>query len=255
MDKNVLTIAGLDPSGCAGISADLRAFAAFGAHGMSVVTAITAQNTQRVESVFPVAAEIIRAQLNAIVSDISVDAVKIGLLPDLVTLQTVVSLCKEFELTNIVVDPVLRSTTGFDFAGTEIVDAYRQLVFPIADVITPNLDETSAFTGLTELRSAAKILRNQGAKNVIITGGHLPHTAMDLFYDGTQFQEFDAPKIVSDNTRGLGCTFSSIIAVHLARSQSIRDAIKAAKKYIELALTPSWKLGKGKGPLNFRSQM
>lgn len=260
MDKNVLTIAGLDPSGCSGIAADLRAFAAFGAHGMSVVTAITAQNTLQVDGVFAVSADVIRAQLHSIVSDIEVHAVKIGLLPDVTTITLVALLCKEFRLTNIVVDPILRSTTGFEFADSAMVQSYKQLILPIADVMTPNLEEASALSGsaaadVASMKSAARALRDCGAKNVIITGGHLQASALDIFYDGQEFHEFDAAKIASNNTRGLGCTFSSIIAVHLARGQSIPAGILAAKKYVAEGIALEWKLGKGKGPLNVRFQM
>jgi len=255
MDRNVLTIGGLDPSGCAGVSADLKTFAAWRVHGLCVVTAITAQNTQGVEGVFAVTGEIVRAQLQSIVSDIEVHAVKIGLLPDVAALKLVVALCKEYQLTNIVVDPVLRSTTGYDFADEKMIDTCWRSLFPIADVITPNLDEASLLSRMkvedvSTMKSAAAKLHEIGARSVVITGGHLKGPPIDVFFDGKEYREFEGSRIVSENTRGTGCTFSSILAVHLARNQDLPTAVIAAKEYIARALTPSWRLGKGKGPLN-----
>lgn len=252
--KNVLAIAGLDPSGCAGISADLKTFLDFSVHGLAVVTAITAQNTQKVEALFGVNHETIRDQLKSIVADIEVHAVKIGLMPDSTTIEFVSRLCEEYKLTNIVVDPILRSTTGYSFGDADSIEAYKRFLFPIADVISPNLQEASLLTGnkvldVRAMKRAAEDLHKTGAKNVIVTGGHLEESAVDILYDGEKIQEFAAPKVQSENGRGTGCIFSSIIAIYLARAQSVATAIEAAKKYISEGLLHSYKIGKGRGPL------
>ena len=251
MDKNVLTIAGLDPSGCAGITADLKTFHAFGVHGLAVVTAITAQNTLGVDGVFAVKAEVIQAQFESIVSDIKIHSVKIGLLPDSDTLRLVADLCKK--LTNIVVDPVLSSTTGYRFADEALMEAYTRFLFPIADAITPNLDEATVLSGSGSMKEAAAILHKMGPKNVVITNGDL--SATDLLYDGNEYREFSAQKIPTENNRGTGCTFSSIIAVHLAKGLDLSTAVLVAKEYIAQGLLHSYKIGKGKGLLNHRRLM
>jgi hydroxymethylpyrimidine/phosphomethylpyrimidine kinase len=254
VDKHVLTIAGLDPSGCAGISVDLKTFLAWNVHGLAVVTAITAQNTQRVSKVFPVPPNAIRSQIESIVSDIQVHAVKVGLLPDAATVELVASLCEEFQLTNIVVDPVLRSSTGFSFADEEVIAMYEKRLFPVSDVITPNIDEASVFTGMDiesveDMKSAAQKLQQFGLKSVVITGGHLEGNPTDVLYDGVRYEVFESRRIAAQ-ARGLGCTFSSIVAVHLARNQPTSAGIDAAKKYIGRALAGTYKIGKGRGPLN-----
>ncbi|MCI0412162.1 bifunctional hydroxymethylpyrimidine kinase/phosphomethylpyrimidine kinase [bacterium] len=254
MDKNILTIAGFDPSGCAGVAADLKTFQAWGVYGVAVITAITAQNTQRVSRVYPVSTDLIQAQFESILSDIEIHAVKIGLLTESTILELVVSLCKRFQLTNIVVDPVLRSTTGFDFANPAIVTAYKEKLFPASDIITPNLDEASVFAEMevkdvVSMKEASIRLHRYGAKNVVITGGHLENEAVDVWYDGTRHEIFVAPKVMAQS-RGLGCTFSSILAVHLARNMELSTAIPAAKDYIARAMAHPFKIGRGRGPLN-----
>lgn len=256
MNRNVLTIAGLDPSGCAGVLADLKTFSAWRVYGLAVITAITAQNTQKVESVYPVPLEVIGAQLEALVNDIEIHAVKIGMFPDSKAADLVVELIHAFQLTNIVVDPVLSSSTGYQFADEKTIAVYKEKLIPLADVVTPNLQEASILTGLevkdiSGMKQAAEKLFQMGAKNVVITGGHLPLRAMDLHYDGSKHTIYDAPKVASTNTRGSGCTFASILAVHLSRKLKLSAAIDAAKKYIARALVHPFKIGKGEhGPLN-----
>jgi hydroxymethylpyrimidine kinase/phosphomethylpyrimidine kinase len=246
MKKNVLTIAGLDPSGCAGISADLKTFQAFDVHGLAVVTTITAQNTAGVDGVFAVAPEVIQAQFDSIVSDIEVHAVKIGLLPDADTLRLIADLCRE--LTNIVVDPILASTTGYQFANEVLMEAYKQSLFPIADVITPNMDEATALSGSKSMKEAAAILQKSGPGNVVITGGDLH--AMDLLYDGSEYFEFPGTKISTEDNRGTGCTFSATLAACLAKGENLQTAIVAAKDYISRGLMKSYKVGRGRGTLD-----
>jgi hydroxymethylpyrimidine/phosphomethylpyrimidine kinase len=256
MNKNVLTIAGMDPTGCAGVLADLKTFTAWRVYGLAVVTALTAQNTQRVEAVYPVPLEVIGAQLESIVSDIEIHAVKIGLLPDAKTGELVAELLRTFQLTNIVVDPVFRSSTGYTFADDKLIAVYREKLFPLAEVITPNLDEASTLAGMqvhdpATMKQAAEILYKMGPKQVVITGGHLEMRAMDVHFDGIKPTVHDAPKVASTNTRGAGCTFSSILALQLAKRVKVYAAIDPAKKYIARAMVHPFKIGKGEhGPMN-----
>ena len=255
MNRNILTIAGFDPSGCAGVAADLKTFMAWDVYGVAVITTITAQNTQRVSSIYPVLPEAIQTQFESIVSDIEIHAVKIGLLTESTILELVVSLCEKFHLTNIVVDPVLRSTTGFEFASSQVIEGYKKKLFSIADIITPNIEEASVFGGMEvkdieTMKEAAVRLHQYGPKNVVITGGHLDKDAVDVWYDGARHKTFTAKKVLNANSRGLGCTFSSILAVHLARNLKMRVAIPAAKDYIARAMAHPYKIGKGRRPLN-----
>lgn len=255
MNKNILTIAGLDPSGCSGTLADLRTFMAWRMYGMAVVTCITAQNTQRVDSVYPVPLEVIGSQLEAIAGDIEIHAVKIGLMPNMKTLELVIELLRAFHLTNIVVDPVLRSSTGYQFADDKMILAYKEKLFPLAEVITPNMEEASVFAEMkvhdvVSMKEASEKLQKLGPQNVIVTGGHLEARAVDVLFDGIKHNAYDAPKLGSSNTRGSGCTFSSIIALHLAKKVKPNAAIDPAKKYIARAMVHPFKIGHGHGPLN-----
>jgi hydroxymethylpyrimidine/phosphomethylpyrimidine kinase len=255
MNKNLLSIAGLDPSGCAGTLADLRTFMAWRMYGMAVITCITAQNTQKVESVYPVPMEVIGSQLEAIAGDIEIHAVKIGLLPNVKTLELVIELLRAFHLTNIVVDPILKSSTGYQFADEKMIVAYKEKLFPIADVITPNLEEAAIFAEMkvhdvASMKEAAEKLQKLGPRHVIVTGGHLEARAVDVLFDGIKHNAYDAPKMGSSNTRGSGCTFSSIIALHLAKKVKPHAAIDPAKKYIARAMVHPFKIGHGNGPLN-----
>jgi hydroxymethylpyrimidine/phosphomethylpyrimidine kinase len=254
MDKTLLTIAGFDPSGCAGIAADLKTFQAWDVYGVAVITTITAQNTQQVSGVYPVTPETIQSQFESIVSDIEIHAVKIGLLTKSTILELVVSLFRRYELSNIVVDPVLTSTTGYEFADVALIESYKEKLFPIADVITPNISEASVFAGMEvndviSMKEAAVELHNYAPKNVVITGGHLQTEAVDVWYDGARHETFVAPKVMNANFRGLGCTFSSILAIHLARKMDLSTAIPSAKSYMARAMSHPIKIGKGKGPL------
>jgi hydroxymethylpyrimidine/phosphomethylpyrimidine kinase len=257
MDRNVLTIAGFDPSGCAGIAADLKTFQAWGVYGVAVITTITAQNTQQVSGVYPVELETIQSQFESILSDIEIHAIKIGLLTRSTIVELVVSLCQRYKLSNIVVDPILTSTTGYEFVETHVIESYKEKLFPIADVITPNIAEASVFGGMQvkdvpSMKEAAVRLHEYGPKNVLITGGHLETEAVDVWYDGARHETFAALKVANATSRGLGCTFSSILAVHLARNLNLSIAIPAAKDYIARAMAHPYKIGKGRGPLNHK---
>jgi hydroxymethylpyrimidine/phosphomethylpyrimidine kinase len=255
MNRNILVMAGLDPSACAGIIVDLKTLMAWRMYGMGVVTAITAQNTQRVDSVYPVPMETIGSQLESIVGDIEIHAVKIGLMPNAKTIELVAELLKTFKLSSIVVDPIFRSTTGYEFADEKMIQAYKERLFPMADVITPNLYEASILSGMdvkdiSTMKEASQKIHQLGPKNVIITGGHLEARASDVIYDGVRHSVYDAPKIGSNNTRGLGCTFSTIVAVHLAKKLKPIAAIDPAKKCLARAMVHPFKIGTGNGPIN-----
>ncbi|HSE43127.1 MAG TPA: bifunctional hydroxymethylpyrimidine kinase/phosphomethylpyrimidine kinase [Acidobacteriota bacterium] len=255
MNRNILVMAGLDPSACAGIIVDLKTLMAWRMYGMGVVTAITAQNTQRVDSVYPVPMETIGSQLESIVGDIEIHSVKIGLMPNAKTIELIAELLKTFKLSNIVVDPIFRSSTGYEFADEKMIQAYKEKLFPMVDVITPNLYEAAVLSGMdvkdiTTMKEASQKIHQLGPKNVIITGGHLETRAADVIYDGVRHSVYDAPKIGSNNTRGLGCTFSTIVAVHLAKKLKPIAAIDPAKKYLARAMVHPFKIGTGNGPIN-----
>ena len=252
--EKILLIAGVDPSGCAGIAADLKTCMALGAYGLPVVTTVTAQNTVAVTGIQPVSASLLHAQLETVLSDIEVRAVKIGLITDPSHVEVLVSMLNKFRLTNIVVDPVLRSTTGFKFSDSTLTRAYLEQLFPVVDVITPNIDEASALSGLNvidvaSMKEAAGRLNAGGARNVVITGGHLPGSAVDVLYDGSTYQIFEAKKIEPVNVRGLGCTFSTALAIQLARGKNLPLAIRAAKELIARAMADPHKIGNGRGAL------
>jgi hydroxymethylpyrimidine/phosphomethylpyrimidine kinase len=255
MNRNILVIAGLDPSACAGVIVDLKTLMAWRMYGVAVVTAITAQNTQRVDSVYPVPMEVIGSQLESIVADIEIHAIKIGLMPNAKTIELIAELLRTFKLNNIVVDPIFTSSTGYQFADDKMIQAYKEKLFPLAEAITPNLQEASILAGMdvrdvaTMKEASSKILQ-LGPKNVVITGGHLDNRAQDVHYDGVRHTVFDAPKLATNHSRGLGCTFSTILALHLAKKTKIATAIDPAKKYLARAMVHPFKIGTGNGPIN-----
>jgi hydroxymethylpyrimidine/phosphomethylpyrimidine kinase len=255
MNRNILVIAGLDPSACAGVIVDLKTLMAWRMYGVAVVTAITAQNTQRVDSVYPVPMEVIGSQLESIVGDIEIHAVKIGLMPNAKTIELIVELLRTFKLTNIVVDPIFKSSTGYQFADDKMIQAYKEKLFPLVEAVTPNLNEASILAGMdvhdvaTMKEACSKILQ-LGPKNVVITGGHLDNRAQDVHYDGVRHTVFDAPKLATNHNRGLGCTFSTILALHLAKKTKVVAAIDPAKKYLARAMQHPFKIGTGNGPIN-----
>ncbi len=255
MNRNILVIAGLDPSACAGIIVDLKTLMAWRMYGVAVVTALTSQNTQHVDSVYPVPMEVIGSQLEAVIADIEIHAVKIGLMPNAKSIELIAELLRTFKLTNIVVDPVFKSSTGYQFADDKMITAYKEKLFPLAEVVTPNLNEASLLSGMevhdvATMKEACAKIHHLGPKNVVITGGHLENRAQDVHYDGIRHTIFDAPKLVSNHTRGLGCTFSTILALHLAKKLKIATAIDSAKKYLARAMMHPFKIGTGNGPIN-----
>lgn len=251
--KNVLTIAGSDSSGGAGIQADLKTFSAQGVFGMSVITAVTAQNTQGVLAVEDISLENIKQQIEAIFTDIEVSAVKIGMVSISQTIQTIAEQLKKYQAKNIVVDPVMVSKSGYHLLKPEAKVTLINELLPLAKVTTPNIPEAEVITGmqiknLEDMKEAAQYIFNLGPQNVLVKGGHLSTEAIDVLYDGQEFSYFTSPRIKTKNTHGTGCTLSSAIAANLAQDLSVGESVKKAKEYITIAIEHSLSIGKGYGP-------
>lgn len=256
MIKQVLTIAGSDSGGGAGIQADIKAMSANGVYAMSVITAITAQNTEEVTDVFELPQSIVAAQIDAIFDDFEVAAVKTGMLSSADTIKTVVTLLKPQQVKNLVVDPVMVSKGGQSLLKPDAIDFLKKELFPLALLVTPNVHEAQQLSGiqitsLADARRAAKIIHQFGCANVLIKGGHLPvDRATDLLYDGRFFHILKGEFIDTPHTHGTGCTFASAIAAHLARGKSLSDAVQTSKTYLTQAIKHSLALGHGQGPTN-----
>jgi phosphomethylpyrimidine kinase len=253
--KNVLTIAGSDSCGGAGIQADLKTFCALGTYGMSVITAVTAQNTMGVMDVREMDSSIVKGQIDCIFNDIKVDAVKIGMVSSIEIIDTIGSCLKGRDLLNLVVDPVMVSKSGCHLLKMESRDRLIEVLFPMALIVTPNLFEAEVITGdkiqnLVQMEKAAKKIYALGAKNVVVKGGHLTGDAIDVLYDGKNFEYIKGRRIDTKNTHGTGCTFSSAIAAHLAKGYGIHESVKLSKNYINGAIEHSIELGHGVGPTN-----
>jgi len=253
--KNLLTIAGSDSCGGAGIQADLKTFSAHKAFGMSVITAVTAQNTQGVLAVQDISPEIIQKQIEAIFEDISVDAVKIGMVSKTETIKIIAETLSKYPVQNLVVDPVMISKSGFDLLKPEAKEALIKYLLPMATVVTPNLPEAEVITGmkvnsLEEMKEAAEKIYEMGPQYVLVKGGHLEGEAVDILYDGADFMYYNSPRINTKNTHGTGCTLSSAIASNLGKGFPIAEAIENAKRYITSAIEKSFSIGKGVGPVH-----
>lgn len=253
--KHLLTIAGSDCSGGAGIQADLKTFAALGGYGMSVVTAITVQNTQSVRSIQNVRPDIISGQMEAVFEDIRIDAVKIGMVSCRDAINAISGTLAEYRSPPVVLDTVMVSKSGYPLLVPDAIDALVTKLFPLAHMITPNIPEAELITGLdiqnnTDMEQAAKRLHRLGAPFVLIKGGHRLSDATDLLYDGSEFHYFPGKKISTPHTHGTGCTLSAAIATYLAQSDSPRAAVSKAKEYVTECIANSLEIGKGAGPLN-----
>jgi hydroxymethylpyrimidine kinase/phosphomethylpyrimidine kinase len=255
MNRTVMSIAGLDPSGGAGIAADLKTIAAYRHHGAAVITSITAQNTMGIQAIYDLPYEFVAQQIESVVSDLTLAAVKIGMLGTARTAELVATLIHTLDLRHVVIDPVLRSTTGTPLLEPSGLDVLRRKLLPCAEVVTPNMEEAQALTGmrvtdLPSMKDAARALHDMGVRHVVVTGGHLGQRAIDVLYDGERTAVFDSTKIPSTSTHGIGCTFSTAVACLLARGAEVSDAVDGAKRYVSRAVTHAGKIGKGSGPLN-----
>ena len=253
----VLTIAGSDSGGGAGIQADLKTFAAHGVHGTSAITAITAQNTLGVTAVQEIELDVIRAQIDVVVEDMHPVAVKTGMLssPELVRL--VAGKAEEHGWQTLIVDPVMVASSGAKLLRDEAVETYRTELLPLATVATPNLPEAAELSGIEiaspeDAREAAKAIYGLGVKYVIVKGGHMEVAgeSRDLLYDGRNFVEVGLPWIDTTSTHGTGCTFASAIAAHLALGGDVESAFRSAKKFVWEAMNAAYPVGQGHGPLN-----
>ncbi len=254
--KQVLTIAGSDSGGGAGIQADLKTFSAHSIYGMTVLTSITAQNTKEVTAVHDLPLSIIEAQLDAVFSDFEVTAVKTGMLSNSDIIHTVSKKLVEHQAKNLIVDPVMVSKSGYPLLQNEAIQALKTYLIPMALLLTPNIHEAELLAEmkiqkLAEARQAAKVIHNLGCKNVLIKGGHLlEKPAMDLLYDGRFFRMYPGEFIETNHTHGTGCTYASAITSNLAKGMALHDAIDASKRYITAAIRHSIAVGHGNGPTN-----
>ncbi len=258
MIKKVLTIAGSDSGGGAGIQADLKAFENMGVFGMSVITAVTAQNTRGVTGVYQLPAEFVAKQIDAVISDLGADAVKIGMLGSAQVVKIVAEKINYYRLENVVLDPVIVSTSGDKLLEDEAIRFLKKHLIPCARIITPNRHETEILSGLDlaveeNYREAARIIYGLGPGGVLVKGGDLAsRKATDLYYDGEEFHSFSVEKINTTHTHGTGCTLSSVMAACLARGMSPVSAIKTAKQYVyrKIKMAHQNPLGHGNSPIS-----
>lgn len=250
-----MTIAGSDSGGGAGIQADLKTFAALGVYGTSAITALTAQNTTGVAAVVEMPPDFVVQQIDAIMSDIGTDAVKTGMLSSPAIVEAVAGALRRWEITRLVVDPVMIAKSGAALLRPEAIDALRWLILPEALVVTPNLHEASTLVNrpvrtLEEMREAALEIHAMGPANVVVKGGHLEEVdqSVDLLYDGESFSQFASPRAATRHTHGTGCIFASAIAAGLARGERVPEAVGGAKELITSAIAGGIPLGMGHGP-------
>ena len=254
--RSVLSIAGSDPSGGAGIQADLKTFAALGVYGMAAVTALTAQNTVAVTGVHGVPPDFIAAQIDAVFADIVPDAVKTGMLGSAGAVRIVAEKARQHSFRNLVVDPVMVAKSGDRLLREDAVKVLREELLPLAAVVTPNLPEASELVGfpvesLDDMHKAARAILALGVRNVVVKGGHLADDVVtDCLFDGAKFYDFSGPRINTKNTHGTGCTFASAIASYLAQDYAITDAVGHARAYLTGALETAYDTGRGHGSVN-----
>ncbi|MEX2587767.1 MAG: bifunctional hydroxymethylpyrimidine kinase/phosphomethylpyrimidine kinase [Actinomycetota bacterium] len=249
------TIAGSDPSGGAGVQADLKTFLACGVYGMSAITALTAQNTQGVSAVQGVPPWFVREQMREVCEDIPPLAAKTGMLASRSIVQVVSKAVTDFGITNLVVDPVFISKSGHALLSEDSLDALKTRLLPLCTVVTPNLHEAAALSGtdvgnLDQMRKAARVLHDMGPSYVLVKGGHLSEAATDVLFDGESYVEISSERIDTGNTHGTGCTLSAAIAAYLAKGVSVEESVRSAKAYITGALRYGLDLGSGHGPTN-----
>ncbi|MEA2499601.1 MAG: hydroxymethylpyrimidine/phosphomethylpyrimidine kinase [Actinomycetota bacterium] len=250
-----LTVAGSDSGGGAGIQADLKVFFALGCHGTSALTALTAQNTMGVTGIHEVPPEFVTLQIDAIADDMGIDAAKTGMLSSAPIIETVAAAFAKLEVP-LVVDPVFVSKHGDKLLADDAVDALRERLFPLASVVTPNLHEASALVGFdientADMKRAAQALVAMGAETALVKGGHLPgDRAVDVYYDGSTYEELEGPRYDTEDTHGTGCALSAAIAAGLAKGDDRLGSIRAAKDFVSGAIRESLRIGRGYGPVN-----
>jgi hydroxymethylpyrimidine/phosphomethylpyrimidine kinase len=255
--KKALTIAGSDSGGGAGIQADLKTFQELEVFGMSALTAVTAQNTLGVHAVYPMTAEAVAKQIQAIGEDMGADAIKTGMLFNAEIIEIVAKSLSFYKWENVVVDPVMIAKGGASLLQREAISAMKKYLLPLSRVITPNIPEAEVLTGMSiqtteDKKNAAKKLFDLGVKNIVIKGGHDDDAtkSVDLLFDGKEFFTFSSSRIQTKNTHGTGCTFSAVITAELAKGVSVYEAVLLAKDFIQAAIEEDLEIGQGHGPTN-----
>ena len=253
--KTALTIAGSDSSGGAGIQADLKTMIANGVYAMTAITALTAQNTTGVQGIFEVTPEFLEQQIDSVFTDIRPDAVKIGMVSSVGLIESITKKLKQYEAENIVVDPVMVATSGSRLISEDAIGALKELLLPMATVLTPNIPETEVLSGMEvktadDMIAAAKYISETYHCAVLCKGGHQLNDANDLLYRNGDYKWFNGKRIDNPNTHGTGCTLSSAIASNLAKGYDLDTAVERAKAYISGALAAMLDLGQGSGPMD-----
>jgi hydroxymethylpyrimidine/phosphomethylpyrimidine kinase len=253
--KRVLTIAGSDSGGGAGIQADLKTITVLGGYGMSVITALTAQNTVGVQAILELPLDFVEKQIDSVISDIGADAVKTGMLSSSEVVALVARKIREHRLKRVVIDPVMVAKSGDALLKEEAQRTLREKLIPLALVVTPNIPEAAALCGFEvnsreTMRQAAAKIHKMGARNVLVKGGHLEGEIVDILFDGKDFHEYFTKRVATKNTHGTGCTFASAIATELAKGNPVQESISRAKAFMTAAIRSSLSLGKGHGPIN-----
>ncbi|MDI1240736.1 MAG: bifunctional hydroxymethylpyrimidine kinase/phosphomethylpyrimidine kinase [bacterium] len=263
MTKIALTIAGVDPSGGAGTLADVKTFAAFGVFPTAAIGSITFQNTQGVFGAEHQSAESVRQQIIPILDDYAVAAVKTGMLPTREVIEVVAAIIAERSLKNIVVDPVVRSTSGFDLIDDAALRSLIEKLFPLADIVTPNIPEAERISGVaieneSDIHDAASVMRDFGARNVLIKGGHFANAeggirrAKDFLFLGPELKVFEGEYWETTATHGTGCTLSSAIAANLALGNDLITSVEIAKRFVNEAIRTAPMIGRGHSPINIK---
>ncbi|MEI7024887.1 bifunctional hydroxymethylpyrimidine kinase/phosphomethylpyrimidine kinase [Paenibacillus sp. y28] len=254
--KKALTIAGSDSGGGAGIQADLKTFTMLEVYGMSAITAITVQNTLGVSGIYDVPLEGIAGQIDAVVTDLGVDALKTGMLSQPQVIELVAAKVKQYGLKNLVIDPVMIAKGGATLLAEEAKDAMRTELLPLAAVVTPNVPEAEVLTGrritsLEDMKQAARrIVDEYGARAAIVKGGHLGEDATDVLYDGKELYYFSSPRFQTRHTHGTGCTYSAALTAFIAKGLPLYAAAETAKQFITAAIRNELGIGGGHGPTN-----
>ena len=249
-----LSIAGSDPSGGAGIQADLKTFSALKVYGMAVIAALTAQNTRGVSGVLDISQDFLAQQLDAVLTDIPPDATKTGMLLTAVNVEAVAQKIRQYGITRLVVDPVMISTSGPQLLNTNAIDAFRRSLLPLALLVTPNTEEACTLTGKTiqtveDMEEAALQIHGMGARYVLVKGGHLSgDDATDVLFDGQEFTHFRSGRIAVRDTHGTGCVLSAAITSYLAKGKPVLDAVQLGKEFVTNAIRNSLHIGGGAGP-------
>lgn len=258
LPPQILTIAGSDSGGGAGVQADLKTITVLGGYGTSAITALTAQNTRHVLGLHPVPPDFVSLQIQAVAEDIGIDAAKTGMLHSTTIIEDVVHSIERHNITNLVVDPVMVAKGGARLLESDAEHTLRTNLLPLASLVTPNLPEAEVLCGfpiksIDRMRDAARAISDLGPSAVLIKGGHLDREPTDVFYDGESFDELEFARITTTNTHGTGCTYSAAIATFLGFGLPLHQAVRNARDKLQNAIKKALPLGSGHGPLNHRA--